>query len=604
MKKIITVNLFIFILLQTTSVFAQNWKPAGDRIKTRWANDITPDKVLPEYPRPQMQRKEWKNLNGLWQYAITSIHSKQPATWDGEILVPFCIESSLSGIGKKVHSGQLLWYKRTFTIPESWDKQRIILHFGAVDWETEMFVNGHKVGFHQGAYDAFSYDITHTLKSGQENTLVLSVWDPTNEGNQARGKQVYKPGGIWYTAVSGIWQTVWLEPVPKTYIMRFKAVPNIDEETLRISAEIKDIRAEDTLTINVHDGDHTVAKEIGNAGDHLIVKIPNPELWSPDSPYLYDLTLTLSRNGTTLDRVQSYVGMRKISTKKDSNGIPRLMLNNQMLFQLGTLDQGWWPDGLYTAPTDEALAYDILKTKELGFNTIRKHVKVEPARWYYHCDRLGILVWQDMPSGDMQGVREPNGERARKAQSAHQYKTELKAIMDQHINSPSLVIWVPFNEGWGQFNTIEIYNWISHYDPTRLVDGPSGWIDFSAAGHIQDIHKYPGPDMPMYKDDNRALVLAEFGGLGLPLKGHTWQEKENWGYRYYKSWEKLQDAYIQLIDQIPNLIEKGLSAAIYTQTTDVEIEVNGLMTYDRDIIKMDIETIHKKNQSLYQQDIK
>jgi len=599
MKKIIIVYIMVIIFCQAF-VSARSWEPAGDRIKTRWAHEVTSDKVLPEYPRPQMQRKEWKNLNGLWQYAITSTHSKQPISWDGEILVPFCIESSLSGIGKKVHSGQLLWYRRTFTIPESWDKQRIILHFGAVDWETEVFVNGYRIGSHQGGYDAFSFDITHTIKPGENNTLILSVWDPTDEGNQARGKQVSKPGGIWYTAVTGIWQTVWLEPVPETHIIRFTAVSDIDEETLRISAEIKDIRAEDTLTIHVHDGDHSIAKKSGSARDHFIVKIPDPQLWSPDSPHLYDLTLSLSRNGTTLDRVQSYVGMRKISTKKDSNGIPRLMLNNQTLFQLGTLDQGWWPDGLYTAPTDEALAYDIVKTKELGFNAIRKHVKVEPARWYYHCDRLGILVWQDMPSGDMQGIRTPDGERARNAQSAHQYKTELKAIMDQHINSPSVVIWVPFNEGWGQFNTIEICNWINHYDPSRLVDGPSGWIDFPAAGHIQDIHKYPGPDMPVYKNDNRALVLGEFGGLGLPVEDHIWQEKENWGYRYYKSWEKLQDAYIKQIDQIPDLIKKGLSAAIYTQTTDVEIEVNGLMTYDRDIIKMDAETIRKKNQSLYQ----
>jgi len=598
MKRTLIVYLMFLIFCQTF-LSAQNWKPAGDRIKTRWADDVTPEKVLPEYPRPQMQRTEWKNLNGLWQYAITSTHSKRPATWDGQILVPFCIESALSGVGKKVHSGQLLWYRRTFTIPESWDKQRILLHFGAVDWETAVFVNGHKVGFHQGAYDAFSCDITHTLKSGQENTLVLSVWDPTNEGNQARGKQVSKPGGIWYTAVTGIWQTVWLEPVPETRIVRFTASPDIYEETLRISVKNTYVQAEDVLDIEVTDGDKTVALKSGDPCSHFIIKIPDPELWSPESPHLYDLTLTLSRNGTVLDRVHSYFGMRKISTKKNSTNIPRLMLNNKVLFQLGTLDQGWWPDGLYTAPTDEALAYDILKTKELGFNAIRKHVKVEPARWYYHCDRLGILVWQDMPNGDMQGIRAANGERERKAQSVHQYKTELRSIMDQHINSPSIVIWVPFNEGWGQFNTFEICNWISHYDPSRLVDGPSGWIDFPGAGHIQDIHKYPGPDMPAYKEDNRALVLGEFGGLGLPLEDHIWQEKENWGYRYYKSWEKLQEAYIKLIDQIPDLIEKGLSAAIYTQTTDVEIEVNGLITYDRDVIKMDVETIQKKNKSLY-----
>jgi hypothetical protein len=387
--------------------------------------------------------------------------------------------------------------------------------------------------------------------------------------------------------------------VLETHISSFKAIPDIDKGMLRVSIKGAGMEPDDQIRLRAKNGMKTAGEAKGPADKWISLPIQNAKLWSPESPHLYDLTIELFRKGKVIDKISTYFGMRKISLKKNGEGIPTLMLNNRRYFHLGTLDQGWWPDGLYTAPTDEALAFDIIKTKEHGFNTIRKHVKIEPARWVYHCDRLGMLVWQDMPSGDMRGSRAANGERERRAQSAYQYENELKAMIDQFINSPSIVIWIPFNEGWGQFDTIEISNWIKHYDPSRLVGGPSGWYDFTGAGDIQDVHKYPGPAMPDYKNDSRALVLGEFGGLGLPISGHTWQKEKNWGYRSYTSNTELQTAYVKLIDQIPELIERGLSAAIYTQTTDVEIEVNGLMTYDREVIKMNVDEIRKKNRSLY-----
>jgi beta-galactosidase/beta-glucuronidase len=503
-------------------------------------------------------------------------------------------------VGRSIHKDQLLWYQTTVRIPREWKGRRILLHFGAVDWESILYINHKKVGMHQGGYDAFSFDITDDLLWDGENTITLSVWDPTDQGNQPRGKQVMNPRGIWYTAVIGIWQTVWLEPVPTAHIVSYRATPDIDKSQLFLEVETADCRSGDALSVKIMEGNKVIAQKSNICGLPMTIPIPEACLWSPSDPFLYDLSISLVRDGRTLDKIDSYFGLRKISLEKGIDGIPRLFLNNKVLFQLGTLDQGWWPDGLYTAPTDEALTFDIAKTKELGFNAIRKHVKVEPARWYHHCDRLGILVWQDMPSGDMRGSKADDGQRARTAQSAYHFEKALKGMMDGLINAPSIVIWVPFNEGWGQFDTIEICNWIAHYDPSRLVDGPSGWIDFPNAGDIQDVHKYPGPDMPVDQHDNRALVLGEFGGLGLPVEEHTWQQKKNWGYRSYETRQDLQQAYFQLIDQIPALIQKGLSAAIYTQTTDVEIEVNGLMTYDREIIKMNVEAIRKKNQSLYQ----
>lgn len=592
-----------FVVLWTFPAMAQQaWKPAGKKIMTPFAANVNPEHPLPEYPRPQMERDQWQNLNGLWDYKISfRMEDQIPDNYDGKILVPFAIESALSGVGKTVGADKKLWYQKNFEIPDAWKGKRILLHFGAVDWETTVFVNGKEVGQHQGGFDAFTFDVTDYLQAGKTQQLAVSVWDPTDEGTQPRGKQVNKPNGIWYTPVTGIWQTVWLEPVNEAYIQEAKYYPNVDQKYCDVAVQThaagKDVR----VRVSALQDGKVVASADQKAGENLRLKFNNPHLWSPDDPFLYDLKIQLVRGKTVIDEIKSYMGMRKISVAKDAAGNPRIMLNNHFLFQLGFLDQGWWPDGLYTPPTDEAIKFDLQKTKEFGYNLLRKHTKVEPARWYYYCDKMGILVWQDMPTGDMDGhPRNEKGEIIRKAQSSYQFSKELKAMMDQFFNHPSIVVWVPFNEGWGQFNTIEICNWVEKYDPTRLVDGPSGWTDFPGAGDIQDMHKYPGPGIPKPKGDNRALVLGEYGGLGLPLDGHTWQQKQNWGYVSYKSEEELRQAYIKLIDQLPALIQQGLSAAVYTQLTDVEIEVNGFMTYDRKALKLLSPETVQKNKSIYQ----
>ncbi|MCL3780103.1 beta-galactosidase [Prolixibacteraceae bacterium JC049] len=594
----------------TGSLMAQSWTLNTDHIVSKWAKEVKPENVHQEYPRPQLERSNWQNLNGLWQYAITATDVEQPASFDGQILVPFAVESALSGVKKRIKANQLLWYKRSFTVPKNWKGKNVVLNFGAVDWETNVYVNGQKVGSHQGGFDPFSFDITHALNRSGEQEIVVSVWDPSSEGTQPRGKQVTKPRGIWYTPVSGIWQTVWMEPVAKQSIASVRVTPDIDknELTVQVNAKQQNI-AGYKVKVEAFDGATKVATLTGELNKKLALTIENAKLWSPENPFLYDLKLTLLKKSKKMDEVKSYFAMRKISKGKDANGHERLMLNNKVVFQLGTLDQGWWPGGLYTAPSDEALKYDIEVTKNSGFNMIRKHVKVEPARWYYHCDKMGMLVWQDMPSGDKSADwRGPSGydgrEMKRTAQSAHQFKKEWKQIMDNFYHFPSIVMWVPFNEAWGQFNTVEIIKWTMKYDPSRLVNGPSGG-NFFPAGHTVDQHQYPGPGMP---DANihapnimkgRVLVLGEFGGLGLPIKGHLWQKDRNWGYRNYDDRTQLVNSYQKLIDRIPALIKKGLAAAIYTQTTDVEGEVNGLMTYDREVIKMEEKKVKSINEQVF-----
>lgn len=591
--------LLLSMMISCIGVFAQ-WKPMGDKIKTKWSETIDVNNVLPEYPRPIMERQDWTNLNGLWEYAILPAGQNEPQKYDGNILVPFAVESSLSGVQKELGKDNELWYKRSFTVPANWKNKTILLHFGAVDWKTEVYLNDIKIGSHTGGYTPFSFDITPFLTSGNQK-LVVKVSDPTTEGYQPVGKQNSKPEGIWYTPVSGIWQTVWLEPVNAKHISTIKTVPNIDTKKLSVDVSSEKTTPADIVEVVVKDGSTVVAKAKGSAGQQLNIPLADAKLWSPESPFLYDLEINLYSNGQLVDKVNSYAAMRKISTKRDDQGIVRIQLNNKDYFQFGPLDQGWWPDGLYTAPTDEALVYDIQKTKDFGFNMIRKHVKVEPARWYTHCDRLGILVWQDMPNGDKspqwQNRQYFNGsELIRSGESEVNYYKEWKDIMDYLVSYPSIVTWVPFNEAWGQFKTVETAEWTKNYDPSRLVNPASGGNHYRT-GDMLDLHNYPGPELYLY-DAERPTVLGEYGGIGLPLEGHLWQPDKNWGYVQFKNSKEVTDEYVKYAEILKKLIKAGFSAAVYTQTTDVEGEVNGLMTYDRKVIKLEEARTRKVNQEI------
>jgi len=537
-------------------------------LRTRWAADVAPDRVLPEYPRPQMVRASWVNLNGPWDYAIRDSGAPPPArgAYDGTILVPFPVESQLSGVTRPVTPAQRLWYRRSFTLPAASAGSHWLLHFGAVDWDATVWVDGRRVGRHRGGYDPFGFDVSRALRPGQAHELVVSVWDPTDSGEQPRGKQVLRPGSIWYTAVTGIWQTVWLEPVPARHIEALSIVPDVDAGIARI--RVTPAGSPGPVRVTALAGDSVVGTAAGKAGRTIALRIPRARLWSPDDPFLYRLRI---RAGS--DSVLSYVGMRKIAVARDSAGVPRLFLNGRPLFEFGTLDQGWWPDGLYTAPTEDARRNDITTVRALGFNLMRKHVKVEPERWYYDADSIGLLVWQDMPSGDI----DSDSGRA-------EYARELAAMVAALRNHPAIVMWVPFNEGWGQHDTRRTAEWIHRTDPSRLVDDASGWTD-RGAGDVLDLHSYPGPEIPA-ADSTRARVLGEFGGLGFPVPGHTWLTRDNWGYVRYPTLDSLWSGYRELLGRLRPLEAAGLSAAVYTQTSDVEVEVNGLETYDRAVVKL------------------
>ncbi|HID78070.1 MAG TPA: glycoside hydrolase family 2 [Planctomycetaceae bacterium] len=580
-------------VLWCTGGLAAPWEPARAPLMTRWAEDVSPDHVHPEYPRPLMVRSEWLNLNGLWQFGPAAPGQEPPVGRElsARILVPFPVESALSGVMRR---HPRVWYRRTFQVPEGWQGRRVLLHFQAVDWEATVWLNGHRLGAHRGGYDGFSFDVTDALRPEGSQELIVGVFDPSDGGDQPRGKQVNQPRGIWYTPSTGIWQTVWLEPVPQTYIRGLAIVPDVDGRSVRLRADVAgpmaghQIEAEVELPGGTAGPGGRLGRARGEPGSELRISMPaDMRLWSPEDPYLYRLTVRLlagqpAVDGGPVDEVRSYVGMRKVDLAKDQDGFLRIRLNGRFVFQMGPLDQGFWPDGLYTAPTDEALRYDIEMIKQLGFNMARKHVKIEPERWYYWCDRLGLLVWQDMPNGNNSTP-----------ESRVQFERELTRLVEGRGNHPSIIMWIVFNEGWGQHDTERYVAKVRRLDPTRLVSCASGWKDVGA-GHILDIHRYPGPAAPEPQPE-RATVLGEFGGLGLGVDGHTWAPK-SWGYRGTESSEELTRRYEHLLRRVWGYQKShGLSAAVYTQITDVETECNGLLTYDRAVVKVDVARVAAAN---------
>ncbi|ERI89739.1 glycosyl hydrolase family 2, sugar binding domain protein [Clostridiales bacterium oral taxon 876 str. F0540] len=588
------------------------WSPVPGNILTRWAGDIDPCNVLPEYPRPQMRRNSWMNMNGVWDYVIKPIKEDMPSDFQGKILVPYPLESSLSGVKRTLLPDEKLWYRRSFTINDTFKGNRLLLHLGAVDWKAEVWINNIKVGEHTGGYYPFTFEITEFIKDG-ENEIIVAVWDPTDTYGQERGKQTLKPSGIFYTPVSGIWQAVWIEPVPNNYIKSIKLTPDIDIEELSVEVEVQSEDEDINIEASAYDGDKEINIDRCSIGETLKLKIPAPKLWSPNSPFLYDLKVQLIKNTAVIDEITSYFGMRKFSIGNDNAGIKRLLLNNQSIFQNGVLDQGYWPDGLYTAPTDEALKYDIETAKKLGFNMIRKHIKVEPLRWYYHCDKTGIIVWQDMINGGgaMETLRHliiPNLVKgASLKDTSHNlfgrqdksnrdnYKKELKEMIDSLYNAVSIGLWVPFNEAWGQFDASEVSNWVKKYDSTRLVDHASGWYD-QGSGDIKSVHIYFRKLYMPKKLNNRAAAITEYGGYSLLEKGHVWREDKEFGYKRFKTKDELKNAYTSLINsQLKPLVPRGVSAAVYTQLTDVETEINGIITYDREVVKIDPEIMKELN---------
>ncbi len=615
------VSLFLVILLALANTGQSDWKMAEKSIVTRWAKQVTPENAWREYPRPQFVRDQWQSLNGLWDFALQPASRPAPSTYQDKILVPFCVESALSGVGKSVTADDRIWYRREFTVPQDWSGQDVILHFEAVDFSAAVWVNGAFVGAHKGAYDRFSFDITAYLRRSGSQSLLVCVDDPSSLGTQARGKQQMPQRGIWYTPVSGIWQTVWMEAVSSNAALReVKITPDIDAETVTVVPMLwaptqKNVQ----VRVTVMDGAKRVAQARVRADQPVTIDIRSPKLWSPDDPFLYDLKLeTLDpESGQVVDRVSSYFGMRKISLGAGpSNKI--MYLNNKPLFHYGTLDQGWWPDGLHTPPSDEGMKYDVQVTKDMGFNMIRKHIKVEPDRWYYWCDKIGIMVWQDMPSGMVVIPKDPSEDQkndrphhvqhvgrdapdlARRTADSAQFEWEMRRMMDLHYNAPSIVMWVPFNEGWGQYDTCRISDAIKAYDPTRLVNAVSGWA-LRPCGDIYDIHSYQKKVTVPKLFADRASVVGEYGGIGYPVQGHLWDpEMRNWGYQTYQSAEALLENYIAKFEQIVAMKVKGVSGAVYTQTTDVEGEVNGLMTYDRQVIKMDPEKLRELHSVLYE----
>ncbi len=623
MKKITLCVLAASVLaLLSCKQDAPQWSPAGDHIMTTWGEEVTPENVHPEYPRPQLVRGNWMSLNGLWDYAVTGKDAAQPENPDGQILVPFAIESALSGVGRTFTENDALWYKTEFKRPASWKNKRVLLNFEAVDWSAEVFVNGKKAGDHTGAYTHFSFDITPLLNKGAKQEIVVKVLDGTDNNFQPRGKQVKNPRGIWYTAVSGIWQSVWAEAVDQAYVSDYNVVSSVADGSVAVTVDVDGAAPGDQVEVSVIEGGvgfstesvsagaKTLASASGNPGSPITIKVPDAKCWSPDSPWLYGLRFKLVRGGKTLDEATGYTAIREIASKVDAQGHKRFALNGRQIFMLGPLDQGWWPDGLHTAPSDAALKFDIEKTRDLGFNMIRKHIKVEPSRWYYYCDQLGIMVWQDMPSfGVHDGARwervlyNAGTDFAATPEAKANYRKEWSEIIAQQKKFPCTVVWVPFNEAWSQFDTPEIIDFTHNLDPTRLINMASGgnwWTreDGSKVGDIMDAHNYPEPRMRLV-DPDLINVVGEYGGIGLPVEGHLWQADKNWGYVKFNGGDEVLAKYTDYANILKGLIsEIGCSGGVYTQTTDVEIEINGLMTYDRKVVKVDQKKVHDVNQEV------
>ncbi len=582
-------------------------------LKTRWADEAMCDLPLPEYPRPQMVREDnWINLNGFFDFAITDENVSRCENYDEKIRVPFAVESCLSGVCKRISAKDRLWYKKSFTLTEAFKGKRTLLHFGAVDWQCEVFINGNSAGTHTGGYCPFTLDITEYIKEG-ENELVVRVYDPTDEAWQNRGKQASNSHGFWYTSTSGIWQTVWLEAVNYCSIESLNMTPDIDEGVLKLKIK-HSCKCGGKLYAKVLDGEVVVFD--GEISDDCKIPVPDAKLWSPENPFLYDLKLTLDCEGEK-DEVSSYFGMRKFSIG-EYGGYQRLFLNNEPYFQKGLLDQGYWSDGGLTPPTDEAMVYDIQKMKDLGFNMLRKHIKVEPARWYYYCDKIGMLVWQDMISGGQKlntfyvGVipnihsflnpvialsKKDNAYKTfcrEKIEWRIQFEDEYEEMIDSLYNCTSICCWVPFNEAWGQFDAKRIGEWTKKKDPSRFCDHASGWYD-QKGPDFRSIHKYIMPViMPKY--DGRPMVLSEYGGYSWNIEGHVWNYSKSFGYQMYKDKDSLTAAYRKLHEKqiIPN-IKNGLSATVYTQVSDVEFEVNGMLSYDREIVKLHEDVVKEIN---------
>lgn len=586
---------FSSLRAQTTVVPTQLMQPP---LPTQWTQTaMTAPIPFPEYPRPQLQRGEWRSLNGKWDYqggknCADAGNPEKPIAFDkkgGQILVPYCPESFLSGIQRKQEIN--MWYRRNITIPEEWKNRQVLIHFDAVAHQATLFVNGHKLATHKGSYDAFSFDITSYLVKG-ENTLILAVQD-LNDGRVPSGKS--GPRGD-YTFCSGIWQSVWLEPVSKTHIENIRLLPDLANNRLKIAVTTT---GPAKLTATAFDGDKQIAQTEATSGSSFYLPIPNPKHWSPDSPFLYDLTIKIkTADGAIADEVKSYFGMRDIKLGK-LDGINRPLFNGKFTMQLGLLDQGYWPDGILTAPTDEALKSDLLIAKKAGFNLVRKHMKTEPQRFYYWADKLGLFVWQDMPA-----IWYQDEDTAR---TRSEFRKEWKELIDQHYNAPSIITWVPFNENWGAFDVKSITDWTKQYDPSRLVNGNSGFNnnpDYQKAygdpgnGDYVDTHIYVGPYGASIPDDRRAASLGEFGGVGLFVRDHMWPVANN-AYDYEPTRSRLTDRYVFLLDEVEQLMRyKGLSVAIYTQTTDVEHEVNGILTYDRAVEKMELDRVKAVNEAV------